>query len=110
MWNKYHARKTRYGDHLYDSKLEAHQAWELDMRKRAGEIEEWERQVREELRGENGGKVCAIVVDFKVTNKNGEIEFIEVKSPATKTATWRLKWKLLEDKLKNENVKLTVVE
>jgi len=110
--NKFKAVKQTYNGFSYDSKKEANKAFELDMLVKAGEIKTWTRQDRIELRGENGGLVCHYKPDFTVYHLDGTVEIIEIKSKATMTPTWRLKWKLLEDKLKKETklgkIKLTV--
>ena len=91
--NKYHNIKT----HGYDSKKEYRHSQDLALMKRAGEIKSWKEQVRYDLFGKNGAKVCYMRVDFEVINKEGKKEIHEVKSQATKTAVWRLKYKLWKD-------------
>lgn len=114
MWsikkqNKYRNVRQTYQGYSYASKKESQKAFELDLLQKAGEIKEWERQVKVELFGQNGMKICNYYVDFKVIHNDGMEEYLEVKSPITMTEVWRLKWKLLEDKLgKDFNVKLTV--
>lgn len=118
MWSlrkqrrKYGNVPVEYKGAKYASKKEQQKAWELDCLLKAGEIKSWERQVREELRGINGSKICDYYVDFVVYHNNGLKEYIEIKSPITMTEVWRLKWKLLEDKYKYEisrdEIKLSV--
>lgn len=107
--NKFHAKKTSYGDYTYDSKLEASKAMDLDLLLKAKEIKKWERQVPEELYA-YGQKICTYKVDFKIWHKDGTIEFVERKGLAT--PDWRLKWKMLEAKYDKEiskgRVKLTI--
>jgi hypothetical protein len=93
--NKYGARKTEYNGSLYDSKLEAAVALELDLLKRARKVERWQRQVTVDLRGINGTLICRHKVDFLVTFRDGHSEFWEAKG--MKTAVWRLKYKLFCD-------------
>lgn len=110
--NKYRNTKQSYDGHIYHSKREANKAWELNQLVKAGEIKSWERQVKEELYGQNGNRICKYYVDFLVYHNDGTKEYIEIKAPITATDTWRLKWLLLEDKYKDEIkrdlIKLTV--
>ena len=46
---KYHNRRQTYNGVHYDSKLEAHTAENLDWLVKAGDVIEWERQVRIEF-------------------------------------------------------------
>lgn len=110
--NKYGAVKTEYKGGQYDSKKEGRKAFELDLLVRAREIRSWDAHKKIELFGENGTKVCSYYIDFVVTHNDSTIEYIEIKSPITMTSTWRLKWKLMEDKYQDEIrkglIKLTV--
>lgn len=93
------------------SKKEAQFAYELDMRLKAKEIVGWEKQKKIELFGEHGRHICNYFVDFIVSYPDGTEEYIDVKSPTTKTDVWRLKWKMLEDKLDGDcTKKMTVYE
>ena len=91
--NKYRAQSTIYNGISYHSKKEATYAQELDLLKKAGEIKDWERQVKIDLEV-NGYHIANYYVDFKIENKDGSIEYHEVKGFSTET--WRLKWKLFE--------------
>lgn len=107
--NKFKAIKQTYDGYSYDSKKEAQKAAELDMLMKGGVIKGWDRQERIALKGENGTTVCHYKPDFTVYHLDGTTEIIEIKSPATMTPVWRLKWKLLEDQLKGRvDIKLTV--
>lgn len=88
--NKYNARKTPYRGVTYDSAREAKYAFELDMRKRAGQIDGWERQVPIKLHA-HGKPICTYKIDF-VVYRNGITEYVEVKG--YETDVWKLKWKL----------------
>jgi len=90
--NKYNNVFTEYKGRLYHSKKEVKVATDLDGGIAAGLIESWEPQstLRLEVLGQH---VCNIIVDFKVKTKSGDI-YLEIKSKATMTPTWRLKWKL----------------
>jgi hypothetical protein len=76
------------------------------VRKRAGEIEKWERQVKVELRA-YGCHICDYFVDFRVTYTNGDIEYVEVKG--FETDVWRLKWKLFEAFMRSEHPEVLLV-
>ena len=110
--NKYHAKRTTYDGSMFDSKREASKAWELDQLLKAKEIKGWSKQHKIELYGLNGGKICTYKIDFAVETNDGTLELIEIKSKATATPYWRLKWKLLEDnykeKIQNGEVKIIV--
>lgn len=111
MWHlrrgsKYGARSSTYNGIQYHSKLEAQYAIDLDLLKKAGEIEGWERQVKIPL-DVNGFHIANYYVDFVVTHKNGIKEFVEVKG--FETEVWRLKWKLFEALMSDKpDIKLTV--
>jgi hypothetical protein len=106
--HKYGAIKT----HGFDSKKEYHYACELEILKKGKAIKDYEVHKRFELQGINGSKVCRYIADFVVYHLDDQIEIIDVKSPATVTPLFRLKWKLLEDKYQDEIrkglVKLTI--
>lgn len=109
--NKYGAKSTVYEGQVYDSKLEAGYAQELDLRVRAKDIKSWRRQVKVELFC-NGERICNYYVDFEITHNDGTIEFIECKG--FETEVWRLKRKLLEanfkEQLKQREIIYTVVK
>ena len=77
--SKYHAVRTEYGGHTYDSKGEANHAAGLDARKDAGEIRGWIRQVTIEL----GAPEDTIRVDFLVFNLDGTVHVEEYKGART---------------------------
>ena len=112
MWPK--NRNSKFGNqkqtvdgHSYDSKMEASVASQLELRKKAGDIKEWERQYKVELYGENGSKICNYYVDFVVTHNDDRLEFIEVKG--FETAIWKLKWKMFQDKFGKDFTKVLTV-
>jgi len=92
-WNKYGAKKCTYGNYTYDSRFEADFAQELDLRKSASDILDWERQFRVSI-DINGYHICNYYVDFKIYEKDGSFTLVETKG--METETWRLKRKLLE--------------
>lgn len=91
--SKYKNIRQTYNGYSYASKLEANYAWELDQLKKAGEIRDWRRQEKIEMRV-NGYHVCDYKIDFVIEHKDGSEEFVEVKGFRTKV--WALKWKLFE--------------
>lgn len=89
---KYNNKRTVYGGLVYDSKLEAGRAYELDMLKRAGEVIKWDRQIKFPI-VINGIKICDYIADFKVWWKNGNVAIEDTKG--VKTDVFRLKQKLI---------------
>ncbi len=104
MNNKYKATKTEYKGIVYDSKWEAQRAYELDMSERAGLIKDLQRQVRFILQdgyiNNKGEKIRPIsyIADFVYTTKSGKKIVEDTKSPATRTAEYRIKKKMFEYK------------
>jgi hypothetical protein len=68
--NKYGNKSAEYNGHVYHSIKEANYAAELDLRVRAGELREWQRQIPIELRV-NDQKICVYTIDFLEIDKNG---------------------------------------
>lgn len=91
--NKYHAKKQEYKGRVYDSQLEANYAWELDQRKKKGEIVSWKAQYKLPI-VINNIKICTYIADFFVTFMDDIFEIHEVKG--YETATFKLKWKLVQ--------------
>ena len=89
---KYHNVRQEYNGVIYDSKLEAKYAQELDFRIDAGQVVKWERQVKLELKV-YGNHVTNYFIDFKVYNADGTIEYVECKG--MKLPLWIMKWQLL---------------
>lgn len=108
-------RRRKYGNEprmvdgiRYDSHLEARIASELDLRMKAGELKDIERQVTVDLYA-HGEHICKYRVDFKITHADGMVEWIEVKG--FETPEWRLKWKLFEAQMavRHPDNKLTII-
>lgn len=91
--SKYNNTPKMYGGNKYDSKKEAGYAAELDLRKKAKDIKDWERQVKIELRV-NDYLITKYYMDFKIIHNDDSIEWIEIKG--FETEVWRLKRKLFE--------------
>lgn len=98
--SKYNNISHVYNGIAYHSKREAGHAAGLDLLKKAGEIKEWERQVKISL-DVNGYHIANYYVDFRVVNKDDSIELHEVKG--MELETWKLKRKLLEATYLQEN-------
>ncbi len=104
------AKRTDYNGAVYDSKLEAGYAQELDLRIRAKDLKSWERQVafrfalvREgdkwvltdgEIAGKQNIRLWTYYLDFIEHNNDGTRTFTEVKG--RETTMWRMKWRMLE--------------
>lgn len=91
--SKYHNKATATGGIIYHSKFESKVAQDLEFRKRAGDIKDWKRQVRLDLRA-YGKHICNYFMDFIVEHNDGTFEMIEVKGYIVET--WRIKFSLLE--------------
>lgn len=97
--NKYGAKKTEYNGVKYHSKFEAECAEILDTRLKAKDIKSVDRQVKIDLRA-YGEHITNYYIDFIVTHHDGHKEYIEAKG--AETDVWKMKFKMLEAKLKNE--------
>lgn len=84
----------QYRGVTYDSLAEARYAAQLDIRLKAGQILEWERQVTVPLIV-NGSLVGRMIADFKITHLNQRQEFIEVKGMVL--PIYKLKLKLFRE-------------
>jgi hypothetical protein len=96
--SKYHSRKTIVDDIMFDSKREADYYGELKLRKRAGDILDFELQPEFVLLNgfrRDGKAIRAIKyrADFKVVYKDFSVEIVDVKGYLTKE--YALKKKML---------------
>lgn len=92
--NKYGAIKTEYGGVLYDSKAEAHRAYELDLMVKAGLITKLERQTKFPIII-NNIKVFTYIADFTYIDLEiGKSVVEDVKG--MRTALFNLKKKCVE--------------
>jgi len=91
--NKYGAIKTEFGGNVYDSKFESSCAADLELRKRAGDILDYDTQFRIEADIYNSlGHVVAHKrhkVDFRIHLKDGSFELLEAKGVITTDYQWR---------------------
>jgi len=94
--NKYVAIKTEYGGSKYDSKFEASVAHDLDLRLKAGEIKDWDRQFKVEMWAYNchGDRVLKVShkVDFRVHEHDGSYTLLEAKGIETADYKMRREW------------------
>ena len=96
MTTKYHNRKTMHQGIRFDSQKEATRYQELLLLERAGHIRNLECQPRYDL-VVNGHKLGFYKADFRYEEvATGAVVVEDVKSPATKTAVYRLKKKLVQ--------------
>lgn len=96
--NKFHAKKTRVGDKVFDSKHEADRFVELTLMEKAKMIQDLKCQVSFPLIPKSEyGKEIKYVADFTYY-EDGKLVVEDTKSPVTKTAVYRLKKRLLAEK------------
>jgi Protein of unknown function (DUF1064) len=81
--NKYNNTPQLYNGNRYDSKKESSFAQQLDLRKKAKDIKDWERQIKLDLRV-LGKHVCYWTIDFKIIHNDGSIEWLETKGFETR--------------------------
>lgn len=98
--NKYNAKKTKLDGKIFDSQSEGDFYAELKMQEKAGLIQGFDTQVKESFYY-NDIFICDYYVDFLVYHNDGTQEYIEHKGVATDA--WRIKWKLLMAKYKDDN-------
>ncbi len=76
---QYTAIRCRYNGYWYDSRFEAQYAMDLDWRKRAGKLKDWQRQFPIEIRRADGGFIRRHKVDFRIHHNDDSFELVEVK-------------------------------
>jgi len=89
--NKMNAKGQYYKGDFYHSTGEMNYAQELDVRKKAGEIKDWKRQVKIDLVVE-GKHIMNYYMDFVVEHNDGVKEFIEYKG--YEDLAFKRKWQL----------------
>lgn len=98
-FNKYGAKRTEFNGKLYDSKFEASVAADLETRKRAGDILDYDTQYRIEAQAfdENGRLAFTEKhkVDFRIHHTDGSYELYEAKG--VETDNYKFKRKCLEN-------------
>lgn len=92
-FNKYGAKRTEFNGKIYDSKFEASVAQDLETRKRAGEIKDYDTQFKVEMPiYTKDGKIVHVVkhkVDFRVHNNDSSFTLLEAKGVETTDYKWR---------------------
>lgn len=103
--NKYGARKTEVDGIKFDSQKEANRWCELKLMERAGEIHDLQRQVtfvlipaQRDYKGKVLERSVKYIADFVYLGNDGggwERVVEDAKSPATRTAVYKIKKKLM---------------
>lgn len=97
--NKYGAKRTEFNGKVFDSKFEAGVAQELELRKKAGDIADYETQYKVEVWAHRPDGTPAFKVshkvDFRVHLNDGSFELLEAKGVETTDYKWRRRF--LED-------------
>lgn len=100
-YNKYRNSKITVDEITFDSVKEAEYYGKLKLRKKSGEIIDFEMQVKMPIEI-NGIHICYYLLDFKVLYPDGSIDFIDIKGKDKKsgkfitTDVFKLKKKLVE--------------
>lgn len=97
--NKFGAKKAIIDNQKFDSKSEGDLYCQLKLQQRAGLIESFEQQVKEEFWA-YGKHICDYYVDFLVYHLDGTREYIEHKGKSTDA--WKIKWKMLVAKYEGD--------
>lgn len=91
--NKYGAKRTEFKGKIYDSKFEASVAQDLETRKLAGDIKDYDTQFRVEADIYNSQGVVVAhkrhKVDFRIHHNDGSFELLEAKGVITADYQWR---------------------
>lgn len=98
--NKYGAKRTEAKDGIKrDSRYEATVADELLLRKRGGDILDYDSQYKVimEIYREDGVKAFSVShkIDFRIHHKDGSFELVEAKG--VETSDWKWRKRLLEE-------------
>lgn len=92
-FNKYGAKRTEFNGKIYDSKYEASVASDLETRKLAKDIADYDTQFRLDVNiyNSNGEIVCSKrhKVDFRILHNDGSYELLEAKGVITSDYQWR---------------------
>lgn len=96
--NKYGAKKTTYNGRMYDSKLEARVAQELDLRMKAGEflgiVPQYPINLYVYLPDGSKAYLFRYICDFKCEKPDGSFLLVEAKGKETEM--YRTKKKILD--------------
>lgn len=98
QYSKFGNRKTDMGGNRYDSKFEASVAHDLDLRLKAGDIKDYDKQYRVDIYAYTSDgkavKLCSHKVDFRIHHHDGSFELMEAKG--FETRDYRQRKKFLE--------------
>lgn len=95
--NKYRNIKTELNGRIFDSQKEARRSFELTLLQNAGQIQGLEWQKRYEIVPKSKhGRALFYIADFVYT-QNGKTVVEDVKSPASRTAVYKLKKRLMAE-------------
>lgn len=98
-FNKYGAKRTEFNGKIYDSKFEASVAQQLELRKKAGDILDYDTQFKVEMPVyREDGKLAFTVkhkVDFRIYENDGSFTLCEAKG--VETADYKMRRKFLEN-------------
>ena len=112
--NKYGAKKTIFNGRKFDSKFEAGVAQGLELRKRAGEILDYDCQYKVELPIYNKDGVVVMKknwrVDFRVHEKDSSFTLVEAKGVETPDYKWKRDLLINVWLHENQDYKLEVVK
>lgn len=96
--NKFGAKRTEFNGQIFDSKFEASEAAGLELRKKAGDIKDYDTQFKIEARAyREDGKLAFVEkhkVDFRIHHNDGSYELYEAKG--VETDNYKFKRKCLE--------------
>jgi hypothetical protein len=102
---KYNNEKPEVDGVVFDSRKEANYYCNLKLRKRAGDIKDFELQPKfvllEKDKDRVTGRGIKYIADFKITYSDGSVEVVDVKG--YKTQVYKLKKKLLLKKYPDIN-------
>ena len=94
--NKYGAKRTEFNGRMYDSGFEADVAQSLEIRKKGGEIKDYDNQYTIEAWAHraDGTKAFKVKhkVDFRIHHNDGSYELYEAKGVFTSDYQWRRKF------------------
>ena len=92
-YNKFNAKRTEFNGKIYDSKYEASVAQDLETRKLAKDITDYDTQFRLDVNvcNSKGEIVCSKrhKVDFRIHHNDGSYELLEAKGMITADYQWR---------------------
>jgi hypothetical protein len=96
--NKFNAKRTEFNGRKFDSKFEASVAQELELRKKAKDIKDYDCQFKVEMWAydKNGKQAMKVShkIDFRIHHNDGSYELLEAKG--VETSDWKMRRRWLE--------------